>query len=45
MTLHGKLLRGLLKHERLKPAVIRTCQGNVHNLLQMKQVVIIGITI
>ena len=24
MTLDGKILRGILKHERLKPAVIRT---------------------
>ena len=24
MTIDGKLLRGLLKHERLKPAVIKT---------------------
>ena len=28
MTLDGKLLRGLFEHERLKPAVIRTNQGN-----------------
>ena len=32
ITLDGKLLRGLFKHERLKPAVIRTNQGNVTNL-------------
>ena len=32
MTLDGKLLRGLFEHERLKPAVIRTNQGNVTNL-------------
>ena len=32
ITLDGKLLRGLLKHERLKPAVIRTNQGNLTNL-------------
>ena len=29
ITLDGKLLRGLFKYERLKPAVIRTNQGNV----------------
>ena len=28
MTLDGKILRGLFKHERLKPAAIRTSQGN-----------------
>ena len=38
MTLDGKLLRGLFKHERLKPAVIRMNQGNVTNLSKLKQV-------
>ena len=37
ITLDGKLLRGLFKHERLKPAVIRTNQGNVTNLSKLKQ--------
>ena len=32
MTLDGKILRGLFKHERLKPTIIRTSQGNVQNL-------------
>ena len=31
MTLDGKILRGLFEHERLKPAIIRTRQGNVCN--------------
>ena len=39
MTLDGKILRGLFKHERIKPAIIRTRQGNVCNMLQLKQVV------
>ena len=38
ITLDGKLLRGLFKHERLKPAVIRTNQGIVTNLSKLKQV-------
>ena len=38
ITLGGKLLRGLFKHERLKPAVIRMNQGNVTNLSKLKQV-------
>ena len=38
ITLDGKLLRGLFKHERLKPAVIRINQGNVTNLSKFKQV-------
>ena len=32
MTLDGKILRGSFEHERLKPANIRTSQGNVQNL-------------
>ena len=36
MTLDGKLLRGLFEHERLKPAVIRTNQGNVTNLSKIE---------
>ena len=38
ITIDGKLLRGLFEHERLKPAVIRTNQGNVTNLSKLKQV-------
>ena len=38
ITLDRKLLRGLFEHERLKPAVIRTNQGNVNNLSKLKQV-------
>ena len=38
MTLDRKLLRGLFQHERLKPAMIRTSQGNVSNLANLKQV-------
>ena len=29
MMLDGKIFRGLFEHERLKPANIRTSQGNV----------------
>ena len=42
-TLDGKLLRGLFKHERLKPAVIRMNQGNVTSLSKLKQVMSSGI--
>ena len=38
MTLHGKILRGLFKHERLKPATIRTNQGNIQNLVKLRQI-------
>ena len=43
ITLDGKLLRGLFEHERLKPAVIRTNQGNVTNLSKLKQIVVLGL--
>ena len=39
MTLDGKILIGLFEHERLKPAIIRTSQGNVYNLPQLKQII------
>ena len=40
MTLDGKILRWLSKHERLQLANIRTSQGNVQNLAQLNQVII-----
>ena len=45
MTLDGKILLGLFKHERLKPVIIRTSQGNVCNLLQLKQIVNLCMTV
>ena len=45
MTLDGKILKGLFQHQRLKPAIIRTSQGNVHSLPQLKQVINIGIRV
>ena len=38
MTLDGIMLRGIFKDERLKPAIIRTSQGNIQNLAELKQV-------
>ena len=32
MALYGRILRGFFEHERLKPTIIRTSQGNVQNL-------------
>ena len=43
MTLDGKILRLLFEHERLKPVNIRTSQGNVHNLAQLRQIMNIGL--
>ena len=38
MTLDGIMLRGIFEHERLKPVVIRTSQGNIQKLAELKQV-------
>ena len=38
MTLDGVMLRGIFEHERLKPTIIRTNQGNVQNLAELKQI-------
>ena len=45
MTLDGKLSRGLFEHERIKPAVIRTNEGNVTNLAHLKQVMSVGMIV
>ena len=36
MTLDGVMLKGIFDHERLKPAIIRTNQGNIQNLADLK---------
>ena len=38
MTLDGIIWKGIFEHERLKPTVIRTSQGNVQNLAELKQI-------
>ena len=38
MTIDGKLMGGLFEHERLKPAVLRTDEGNANTLLALKRV-------
>ena len=38
MTLDGVMLRGIFEHKRLKSAIIRTNQGNVQNLAELKQI-------
>ena len=37
-TLDGIMLKGIFEHKRLKPAVIRTSQGNIQKLAELKQV-------
>ena len=31
LTLDRKILQGLFEHKRLKPAILRTSEGNVNN--------------
>ena len=45
ITLDGKILRGLFEFERLKPATLRTNHGNVSTLVQLKQVLNLGIVL
>ena len=45
MTLDGKLLWGLFEHERIKPDVIRTSEGNVTNFAHLKQVISVGMIV
>ena len=44
IMLDGKSLRCLFEHERLNSAILRTSEGNVNNLLQLKQVINVGLT-
>ena len=37
MTMDGKLLRGVFEHERLKPVVLKTDQGDVSTLPALKE--------
>ena len=38
MTLDGVMLRGIFEHKRSKPTIIRTNQGNIQNLAELKQI-------
>ena len=38
MTLDGIMLLGIFEHQGLKPAIVRTSQGNIQNLVQLKQI-------
>ena len=44
MTLDGKILRGLFRNERLKLAILRTSEGNISNLSQLKRIINVGLT-
>ena len=38
-----KILWGIFEHERLKPATLRTSEGNVNNLAKPKQIIYVGL--
>ena len=43
MILDGIILKGIFEHKRLKPAIIRTYQGNVQNLAELRQIMNTGL--
>ena len=45
MTLDEIILQGLFEHERLKPATLRTSEGNVNNLAKLKQIINVGLVL
>ena len=45
MTLDGNILQGLFKHERLKPMILRSSDGNVSNLVKLKQIINVGLVL
>ena len=38
MMQDGVMLKGIFEHKRLKPTIVRTIQGNINNLAELKQV-------
>ena len=44
ITMDGKLLREVFEHERLKPMVLKTDQGNCGTLPALKKVINLEIT-
>ena len=45
MTLDGTILRELFEHERLKPTIIRTNQGNIKTLAELRHVMNANLTL
>ena len=45
MTLDGRMLWGLFEHERLKPTILRTSEGNVNNLAKLKKIINAGLVL
>ena len=42
MTLDGKILQGFFEHERLKPVILRSSEGDFSNLVKLKQIINVG---
>ena len=45
MSLDAKILRGLFKHKRLKSVILRTSEGNISNLVKLKQIINVGLAL
>ena len=45
MTLDGRPLQVQVEHERLKPTILRTSEGNVNNLSKLKEIVNAGLAL
>ena len=45
MPLDGRILWGLFEHERLKPTILKTSEGNVNNLAKLKQIINAGLAL
>ena len=45
MTLDGTVIWGLFEHERLKPTILRTSEGNVNDLAKLKQIINEGLAL
>ena len=45
MDIEGQLMRGLFKHERLKPTILHTDNGNVRTLSELMKVMNLALTI
>ena len=43
MTLDGEILQRLFEFERMKPAILRTIYSNINTLVQLKEVLNLGL--
>ena len=45
MTLDRKILWGLFEHERWKPTILRISEGDISNLVKLKQIINAGLAL